>query len=405
MPVDLYIGGKEHAYLHLYFARFFTHFLHSEGLVPVKEPFSSLITQGMVKSRSYRLKSSTKYLREEEVYQKGEKYFQKDTDLPVVSQWEKMSKSKHNGVDPGSMVAEYGCDTVRLMMLSSVGPGSERKWSETESYPGVRNMTIKLWKLVYQAVDLQTKQLPELRYDEEMSEHRLKLQQARDLGLRHANHAYKYTRNLAVVIARVHAMIAAAWAVPGQVKSDAPEYQRLVGDILILLAPIAPHLATELWECFRSAPKPLWEGFKWNETVWQQEWPSLDLNTNLELMEVAKWYFDTLTEQQAFDLACCEPNVQEKVLPHNLKEQSLTKYEAFVAVLEIIFETEEEKAQKISPEEHAQWAKEMKAAKKLEKQAKKEAREKRKQEYAANLARKERIVKSRGKHSSKVQDS
>ena len=49
-----------------------------------------------------------------------------------------MSKSKHNGVDPGSMVAEYGCDAVRLMMLSSVGPGSERKWSEAESYPGVR---------------------------------------------------------------------------------------------------------------------------------------------------------------------------------------------------------------------------------------------------------------------------
>jgi len=105
-------------------------------------------------------------------------------------------------------------------------------------------------------------------------------------------------------------------------------------------------------------------------------------------MEVAKWYFDTLTEQQAFDLACCEPNVQEKVLPHNLKEQSLTKYEAFEAVLEISFETEEEKAQKMSPEEHAKWAKEMKAAKKLEKQAKKEAREKRKQEYAANLEKK-----------------
>ena len=101
-----------------------------------------MITQGMVKSRSYRLKSSTKYLREEEVYQKGEKYFEKETDLPVVSQWEKMSKSKHNGVDPGSMVAEYGCDTVRLMMLSSVGPGSERKWSETESYPGVKVLKI-----------------------------------------------------------------------------------------------------------------------------------------------------------------------------------------------------------------------------------------------------------------------
>jgi len=416
MPVDLYIGGKEHAYLHLYFARFFTHFLHSEGLVSVKEPFSSLITQGMVKSRSYRLKSSTRYLREDEVYQKGEKYFQKETDLPVVSQWEKMSKSKHNGVDPGAMVAEYGCDTVRLMMLSSVGPGSERKWSESESYPGVRNMTIKLWKLVYQAVDLQTRQLPELRYDEEMSEHRLKLQQARDLGMRHANHAYSHTRNLAVVIARVHAMIAAAWAVPGQVKAEAPEYQRIVGDILILLAPIAPHLATELWESFRSVPKQLWEGYNWEETVWQQQWPSLDLNTNLELkvvangkevakLDVAKWYFDIMTEQQAFDLACCEPNVQDKVLPHDLKSQSLTKFDAFEAILEINYETEEEKILTRSPEEHAKWVKEMKEAKKLEKQAKKEAREKRKQEYAANLARREKIAKSSTKQSRKDGES
>lgn len=85
----------------------------------------------------------------------------------MVSEWEKMSKSKHNGVDPAAMIEKYGSDTVgscrnrsssrirsllqvRLMMLSSVGPSSERKWSEAESYPGVRNMTIKLWKLVFQ---------------------------------------------------------------------------------------------------------------------------------------------------------------------------------------------------------------------------------------------------------------
>ena len=262
MPVDLYIGGKEHAYLHLYFARFFSHFLHSEGLVPVREPFSSLITQGMVKSRSYRLKSSTKYLREEEVYKEGDKYFQKETDLPVVSEWEKMSKSKHNGVDPAAMVESYGCDTVRLMILTSVGPASERKWDEGESYPGVRNMNIKLWKLVYQAVDLQGQQLPELRYDGELEDYRKKLREARELGVKHANHAYSHTRNLAVVLARIHAMIGAAWTVPGQVKALAPEYQRLVGDILVLLAPMAPHLATELWQCFTAVPNRLHQDYR-----------------------------------------------------------------------------------------------------------------------------------------------
>ena len=100
MPVDLYIGGLEHAYLHLYFARFFTHFLHWQGDVPCKEPFTSLITQGMVKGRSYRLKNSTKYLKPGDVYEEGGKWYQHETGAPVVTDWEKMSKSKHNGVDP-----------------------------------------------------------------------------------------------------------------------------------------------------------------------------------------------------------------------------------------------------------------------------------------------------------------
>ena len=85
MPVDLYIGGMEHAYLYLYFARCFTHFLHSLGLSPVKEPFCNLITQGMVKARSYRLKRSTKYLKPDQVYEECGKFFEKDTNAPIVT--------------------------------------------------------------------------------------------------------------------------------------------------------------------------------------------------------------------------------------------------------------------------------------------------------------------------------
>ena len=397
-------------------ARFFTYFLESEGMVATKEPFTSLITQGMVKSRSYRLKSSTRYLPEAEVYQEGERWFERGSGLPVVTQWEKMSKSKHNGVDPGAMVAAYGCDTVRLMMLSSVGPSSERKWSEEESYPGVRNMTIKLWKLVYQAVDLQARTLPELRYDAELSEHRQRLREARDLNVRHANHAYRHTRNLAQVIARLHAMIAAAWAVPGQAKAAAPEYQRIVGDLLILLAPLAPHLATELWRCFRAAPRRLCEDYRWEDEVWGQDWPALDPTTSLELrvvannkevarLNVAKWYFDTLTEEQAFDLACCEPKVQKRVLPHDMTDKALTKLEDFEAVLEINYVTDEDKAaSKESPEEKAQRKQEYKEVKKMEKLAKKELREKRKIEYAENIARKEMILKQKPHKKHKVKD-
>merc|ERR1719318_1182551 len=405
MPVNLYIGGVEHAYLHLYYARFITHFLHSVGLCPVKEPFSSLITQGMVKGRSYRLKRSTKYLAADAVYEEGGKFYESGTDAPVVAEWEKMSKSKHNGVDPGTMFDKYGCDTVRLMMLCNVGPASDRNWSE-DTYPGIRNMQIKLWKMVHQAVHLQDKTLPEMRYDEEMQEYRDKLRLERNTHLRHVNFNYSHTRNLAVVIARVNSMIAAGWGVPGQVKRDAPEYQQLLGNILIALAPIAPHMVAELWESFRSVRSKLCDDFEWTSGVFHQTWPQLDQTSNLELkvmankkevarIPVAKWYFDTLTEEQAFALACHDNTIQDNVLPHDIKTKNFSKIDGFEAVLELFFDRPEKPKATMSPEEFEKKKIADKLARKEEKLAKKAAREERKRIYNENLARREKISKTK----------
>lgn len=132
MPVDLYIGGKEHAVLHLYYARFMNHFLHSKGFLATTEPFKRLLVQGMVMGRSFRLKGSGKYLTENEVEivdVKKNKAIEKSSGSPVITMWEKMSKSKMNGVDPGDLFREYGCDTIRLIMLGDVAPTSHRNWS------------------------------------------------------------------------------------------------------------------------------------------------------------------------------------------------------------------------------------------------------------------------------------
>lgn len=137
MPVDLYIGGKEHAVLHLYYARFMNHFLHSCGLSPTSEPFSRLLVQGMVMGRSYRIKGSGKYVRESEVEIVNAKKNQavlKDTQEAVVMGWEKMSKSKLNGVEPDDMFDEYGTDTTRLIILADVAPTSHRNWSSASEY-------------------------------------------------------------------------------------------------------------------------------------------------------------------------------------------------------------------------------------------------------------------------------
>merc|ERR1712059_133549 len=255
--------------------------------------------------------------------------------------------------------------------------------------------------------------LPELRYDEELNEYRDKLREARNLHLKHVNHNYSFTRNLAVVIARLHSMINSAWGVPGQVKQASPEYQQLVGDILLVLAPLAPHLASELWECFRTVPNRMSDKFDFDTNVWHQSWPELEPTTNLDLkvmankkevarLPVVKWYFDSLTEEQAFDLACHDNNVQDKVLPHDIVKKTFEKREDFEAVLEIEFAWEEEQKLRLDDEEFLKVKAAKKEAKRLDKLAKKQQREERVKAYQENLARKEKLIKTIPKYPKKV---
>lgn len=101
--------------------------------MPTKEPFKQLLVQGMVMGQSYCTKDG-KYLKPNEVeaVENEDKFIDKKTKEPVVTTWEKMSKSKHNGVDPSEMFQQYSTDTIRLLMLADVAPTSHRNWS-TES--------------------------------------------------------------------------------------------------------------------------------------------------------------------------------------------------------------------------------------------------------------------------------
>jgi len=288
------------------------------------------------------------------------------------------------------------------MMLCNVGPASDRNWDE-DTYPGIRNMQIKLFKLVHQAVELQNKVLPEMRYDEEMQDYRNKLRQERNLHLRHINYNYNLTRNLAVIIARVNSLINAAWSVPGQVKRDAPEFQQILGEILIILAPIAPHMMSELWQSYTSVNNKLSSDFQWDKGVFHQTWPELESNHNMDLLikcnnskvaniQVAKWYFDTLTEDQAFDLCCHDQNMQDKWLSYNVIEKKFTKIENFEATLALTFDIPTNNS--MTPEEKKKWKQQKKEQDRQAKAAKKAARAERIKTYEENIARKEKISKT-----------
>ena len=181
----------------------------------------------------------------------------------------------------------------------------------------------------------------------------------------------------------------------------------MLGEILIILSPIAPHIMSELWQSFCSVNNKLYTDFDWSKGVFHQSFPELDPNFNLDLnvkcnnktvakLQVAKWYFDSLTEDQAFDLCCHEQNIQNEWLKYELVEKSFSKTEDFAALLELSFEVpcNNNEDDKLSPEDFERQKRERKEAKRQEKLAKKAAKEERKRIYEANVARKEKISKT-----------
>ncbi|XP_044905079.1 probable leucine--tRNA ligase, mitochondrial isoform X5 [Felis catus] len=132
MPVDLYIGGKEHAVMHLFYARFFSHFCHDQNMVKHREPFHKLLAQGLIKGQTFRLPSG-QYLQREEVDLTGSVPVHANTKETVEVTWEKMSKSKHNGVDPQEVVGRYGIDTIRLYILFAAPPEKDILWDVKSS--------------------------------------------------------------------------------------------------------------------------------------------------------------------------------------------------------------------------------------------------------------------------------
>jgi leucyl-tRNA synthetase len=147
MPVDQYIGGIEHAILHLLYARFFTRGMKNTGHVSVDEPFAGLFTQGMVNHESYR-SADNRWLYPEEVEKRPDgTAVLRDTGEPVtVGRVEAMSKSRRNTIDPGAIIARYGADTARWFILSDNPPERDMEWTESGA-AGAFRFTQRIFRL------------------------------------------------------------------------------------------------------------------------------------------------------------------------------------------------------------------------------------------------------------------
>ena len=234
MPVDLYVGGVEHAVLHLLYARFWHKVLFDCGLVSTKEPFQKLFNQGMILAYSYK-DENQKYYAPEDVEKKGDDWWVKGKDIQVTTQIEKMGKSKLNVVNPDDVVENYGADALRLYELF-MGPLEATKPWQMEGLDGIQRFLERTWRLV---VDDNTGEINSKITDNPGSSN-LPLWKTLHKTIKKVE---EDTLNMRFNTAISQLMIFVNEATSGH--SIPKEAMNL---FLRALSPYAPHIAEELWQ-------------------------------------------------------------------------------------------------------------------------------------------------------------
>jgi leucyl-tRNA synthetase len=246
LPVDQYVGGIEHAILHLLYARFFTRAMHKTGHVGLDEPFAGLFTQGMVTHESYK-DSDGNWLYPEEVVKSANGAVHVTTGAPVtVGRIEKMSKSKRNTVDPGVIIDRFGADTARWFVLSDNPPERDVEWTES-GILGAARFVNRLARIAETIAE--TSALPSF---ESYGPEAKKLRQLTHRTIAAVTEALEtFAFNLAV--ARIHEL---AGALTGP-NPDAPDIiaarHEAIETLALLVAPMMPHLAEHIFATLNPA--------------------------------------------------------------------------------------------------------------------------------------------------------
>ena len=239
MPVDQYIGGIEHAILHLLYSRFFTKVLKDAGLINANEPFKNLLTQGM-----------------------------------VLKDGSKMSKSKGNVVAPGEIVEKYGADTARLFILFAAPPERDLEWSD-QGVEGAFRFLGRFWRIMLHYAQFMPAEENGEYAPEQLEKEAKELRRALHGTIKKVTEDVEQRFNFNTAISSIMELVNAMYALKEEPKAQVSGLaQELVSSSLRLIAPFAPHMAEELWQLIGG-----------NGSVHKQSWPVYD-DAALQMEEV-----------------------------------------------------------------------------------------------------------------------
>ena len=254
MPVDQYVGGIEHAILHLLYSRFFTKVLRDRGLLNFDEPFKRLLTQGMVQGLTYKNPQTNKYIPSDVVDRNSPVDPETGDKLDVF--YEKMSKSKYNGVAPEDVIAQYGVDTARMFAMFKAPPEKDLEWDDAD-VEGQYRFLNRVWTLVTNfdsgSVAAASGELNKAQKDLRRAIHTAIDEITEDL-------TGDYQFNTAV-----SELMKLSNALKDAKCETSPTYKEGIETLVLLLAPFAPHIAEELWHKLGNS-----------ESVHKQQWREVD---------------------------------------------------------------------------------------------------------------------------------
>mgnify|MGYP001594950315 CR=1 FL=1 len=322
MPVDQYIGGVEHAVLHLLYSRFFTRVIKDLGIINPSEPFTNLLTQGMVCKETLKCPEHG-WLFPEDV--KDEKCV-KCGKAVERGRVEKMSKSKKNVIDPDHLINKYGADTSRLFSLFAAPPERDLEWSD-QGVEGAYRFLNRIWGIVYKyRCQVSGVRCQKLKPDSSLvPRHSSLLLRKTHQTIKRVTNDIEREYHFNTAIAALMELVNDLSSFDQKTQDDWKAFRFSTETLLLLLSPFSPHISEELWESMGNKKSILEEGWpSWDENIAKEEEIELVIQINGKVK--AKIMIPAgLSDDEVRKKALNEPKTQEIIGKKALKKVFIVK--------------------------------------------------------------------------------